>query len=107
MTKKICTLPQLTRVQNISLFPGKKNFPFATAVGGRVKESASRNGPAIRVADYQPGLYSTQSAELFESCLTGTNASRSPGWPQIQPRPGIFMPPVILAISSCIIAWLF
>jgi len=48
----------------------QKNFPFATAVGGRVKESASRNGPAILVADYQPGLYSTQVAELFETCLT-------------------------------------
>jgi hypothetical protein len=28
----------------------QKNYPFATADGGRVKESASRKSPAIRAA---------------------------------------------------------
>jgi hypothetical protein len=54
----------------------QKNLPVSTAVGERAKESAGRRGPAIRAAAYQPGLYSTQSGELFETCLTGTNTNR-------------------------------
>jgi hypothetical protein len=49
MTKKICTLPQLTRVQNISLFPGKKTFrsppPSAEESRNRPAEKARRFAP--------------------------------------------------------------
>jgi hypothetical protein len=47
MTKKICTLPQATRVQNIPLFPGKKTFrsppPSAEESRNRPAETGRRS----------------------------------------------------------------